>query len=498
MSVRSRVRAGGNPVPQDEEYQQGLVTQDRRYNNVLVNHLASGDVTTQKLFPSLSATGYKFVHGEFAFIRAQDVYRLAKKKTGGSGKGMASAPEAEAVPCLTKLNGWRFDASVDLVKLKGEEIRSAVMNQLTVVGLATQDLTHQNGVLGTLAHMQIGGITHVPAYYDMPDNAVVEYTVPTPEEVAAGKFSFSGYEDEAVRIITRPVRPESLATEFVCNVRWYLRDPVQFEAAMDPRVPGTAGWVAACQALFDHTTQGFVCGLDWMQRVGAYPTWPMVRGTDGRLREIEDGDAYTRSTNAAAHMFYAAVGYRDGVSAASVGDTVDGRQRALRKRLRETPSSYAEAIALAMQHVKSFGVTTTVGATGAPVAVLDPVTFDWYSGGARQRSSASAAAQRNGGAATFSVQQSFLKSVFWDGDTARFMFGTQANGRNAAVDAISGRIHKAKPSGAIINKQTDSLHRVAAAFNTVKALQDKRVAGRVSRASKREGHYSLYQSTVVT
>lgn len=502
MSLRQRARAATDVQSHDEEYRQGLVSGNRTFDIALVNHLRSPCETSQAVYPKAGPDAYSCTHGEFAYTRAMEEHSRPIKRARTS---YANGMKTENVSGVTSLNGTRLSSGIDTSTLSDEQLRNAVMNQITVLGAVEHDFKAEDAKSGRQYRTQTAGKTPQHAFYDMPMLSLVEVTAPLPSEVASGKFVRTGSEPDKTTLITRPVRGETLATELTTNVNWYLQNPQEFRAAMDPRVKSTLTWESSCQELFDHSMQNLVVGLDWLKRTNAYPDWPMVKDIGGGLREIEDGDKYDRSLNEAAHMFYAAVGFRDGVPAILDGTTVAARLKTLRARLRNDPASFAQAIALATEHVKALSVSPAVGAANAPAAIVDPRTIDFYSGGARSRDSAAAAARKTGGGVsssssseTFSFRQAFLRSAFFDGTSRRFMFGTKADGTNPSVDAATGKLYKQAPGGRIIDKQTSSFARFVATMLNVKRIQDSRIVGRVTRAAHRGQQYTLYMTPVMS
>jgi len=173
--------------------------------------------------------------------------------------------------------------------------------------------------------------------------------------------------------------------------------------------------------------------------------------------------------------------------------------RELRRRLREEPSALGEAVALASGHVRVSDVSPTVGVAAQPVAFVDPRSVDWYNGGV-----ARPAAGGGGGAAgaaaglPMSFQQSYLRSVFWDAVSKRFMFGTTRQGENRFVELTTGKPRLQTPAGRIIEMQASSFPRLLAAFANAKACNDAKIIGRVVRAGQRGQLYTMMMSKHVT
>lgn len=524
-ALAQRARPASGAQPKDPEYRQGLVTTNRDFDAQRAAHLRTSSDTDALVYPSGSSAHYDIRQSELVYgvktaanSSSTAVSTQRRRKVARLGHAVANAPALHEQPGLSSLNGWRLPAGVDPTQLSDEELRVAIMNQIHVLGPADKDFPYSDGDSGRTFQTQLAG--NLPMFGDSesPLLSLMEATVPTPDEVRKRKYSRTSQgidPEDKVTLITRPVRGDSLATELTTVISWWLRDRAQFVAAMDPRIKETQTWQATCQEVASHSMQSGLLFVDWLQRWGALASWPMTRDTvSGFTRELQDGDDYSRSLNEASHMFYTAVGLRDGTNATSGppvpgadGATVAGRMRELRRRLRDEPWSLSEAIALASGHVRAVDALSTVGTAAAPCALIDPRTIAHYAGTQQSAASAAAAARNRpagaqpaaaaAAAASYSFQHAFLRSVFWDGTTRTFMFGTRANGDNRFIDVTTHKPRLATAAGRIIEMQSNSFFRLVAAFCNAKMNAEGRILGRVTRACHRGEKYTMLMAKAV-
>jgi len=516
MSLSSSLKATshGDVQPRDPEHRQNLVTVPHSYDTEWANKLRTNSKET--VYPVGAITAYDLGRGELAYGRkprfnvstmtaiatsSAKRARIGVSATNFAIQGVTNQVSEHEQPGLTSLAGWHLETT-SLSDLSDEEVRNAIMNQLHVLGFVDKAFTSDDGKAGRIYQTCVAGTIYAFADYDMPVNALVEVTAPLPSELRAGRFKRAGYAGKPT-LITRPVRPTSFAIAFTTNVNWFLRSPEQFKRAMDPHIKETHTWIAIIQELVAHTTNAALTYLDLIMRQHGMPMWPMKRTAAGALEELADGDDYSRAANQSAHMFYAAVGFREGArgDAAPVApvanfagsNSVAGKMKELRRRLREEPVALAEAFAIATGHVTmaTSGAIFSAGRAAEPVATIDPMTLKFYDDANSTFNPRYTGTDPKQAALAF--RHAHAKMVFYNGVDRNFALGSLRDASNRFL-TTSGEIVSNSVGAKMVGKQGDSFFRFAALLSEAHKISSSNIIGRVTKAGPRESHYTINMS----